>query len=193
MSTIITNFLELLKKNYYSITEEKNEFLNWLQKNIHYNNGELQIHPTNLITESEIEDYNGNDTLKQLVKSWARSKHDKQEYWNELIDNNTLYINGSLYVDPENIKIINQDMTVSLTVIPKLKNTYRYGITVYMNSEFKEGQKIYVNDFDSTINATGRYSVQIQSKTEITNFNVRLKFAITDDKVYSGCYVEKNI
>lgn len=99
---VITNFKESLLLNYYSRDSEKEEFLRWLQLNIDYDNGVVKIAEKKIITESEQKSsVTGFDDLKNLVKTWAYSKHVKQDYWNDLLVKNLDYINGVLYFDDE--------------------------------------------------------------------------------------------
>ncbi|MBQ6220001.1 MAG: hypothetical protein IJH63_00480 [Methanobrevibacter sp.] len=100
IETIIFNFKESLGLNYYSRDSEKDEFLRWLQKNINYDNGVLEIPDNPLITETEqVNAGNGDVFLKNLVKTWAYTKKDKQEYWSSLLVNNIRYDNGVLIIN----------------------------------------------------------------------------------------------
>ena len=91
----ITNFIELLKQDYYLQSNEKEEFLKWLQKNVTYTNGVLIIEEELVLTEKQRKTrYTGFTELKALVKEWSRNKVNKQEYWNTLLSNRVTYNNG---------------------------------------------------------------------------------------------------
>lgn len=183
--TILTNFKQLLKNNYYSQDEEEDEFLRWLQLNTNYANGVMDFNKEELVTETEIDCDKDIETLKNLVSSWALIKPKKQKKWYGSIYNCTDYINGSIYINPENIKIIKQNITGSVSYF-KSGEVYVYTINLDINSPVKN-QIVHFEDTDYNINASRNFSIRKFTFEKLTgDFTVYLVPVINQSNVYSG-------
>lgn len=140
ITRIILNFKETLKNNYYHKNKEKDEFLQWLESNITYKDGICSIREEKIITETEQTDtINGNDRLKNLVKSWSRSRPEKQEYWDTQLKQKLSYYNGKFCLDSVDDKYTPQD--VSGEVEFEIMDNGKYYYSIMINtSPFVEGQ-----------------------------------------------------
>lgn len=171
ITEIIANFKELLKKNYFPRNKEEDEFLRWLEKNIEYNNGSYNINERIILTEEEqVDSEKGSTDLKNLVKSWARSKKDKQEYWDTLLKEGLSYLNGTFCLDSENTNFVQQTITGECGYEVYYNGKHYYYIDIIV-SPGVEGQVLgYIPEYTyyrTHTSETGELYVEITSDSLI--------------------------
>lgn len=186
MSDIIKNFKQLLKNNFYSKDEECDEFLRWLQLSTTYENGTVEINEEKIITESEIPASQGDDTLKNLVKEWARIKPVKQENWNIEVDKNIAYYNGVVYFYPTDYTIIKQKLTVNVSYVNYINSHYIYAVSINV-TPLKRGQVATINGKHFQVfDTSDTVSVQINSTEKINEFKINVFPQDSGGKLYTG-------
>lgn len=191
ITELIINFKEALMGNYYSKTNEKDKFLQWLESTINYSNGSYSILEEELITESEQESFEGNPRLKNMVKSWSRSKVEKQEYWNDFLNGRLSYLNGTFCLDKINDKYVQQTVTGEFSYELYYNGKYYYYLEINVapgvsGQSFSFSPEFNVYRVHQT--SVGCYGVEITSDT-IINEPVTLiaeSFLKDNTVVYSG-------
>lgn len=190
INKIIANFKDCLMNNYYSRSLESEFFIEWLHSNLQYTNGVVKIRDKKINTETEQEPSDESiDTLKNLVQGWARSRFEKQDYWDNLLTSRTSYLNGTLCLDDENTSYIQQDMTGFISY----ETDYQGQAMYYLESRLSptvEGQTIKVipeyTVYATYVDDNSRLVMSILSYTPIESITFVAEPYNKNDLIYSG-------
>lgn len=193
MSTVqVTNLKTDLYKNYYDKTDEPTVFLEWLMENTSYSNGVWRFHTSHINHESEQTDSgNGWTNLKVIVASWARSRYNKQEAWNNWLNERLEYTNGRFYLDTVNNDYIKQTITGYYSQETSYMGEYVYLLSVEckpsLNGQrivFDENYPLYytIDDNDGLLRI---YFFSNRVLTDPLHVHVECETG-GDGKVYSG-------
>lgn len=192
MSSVqVTNFKTDLYYNYYDKTTEPEVFLEWLQENTSYENGVWRFHTEKINHETEQTDSGtGWLNLKVIVASWARSKYNKQEAWNNWLTERLEYTNGRFYLDSVNNDYVKQSITGSYSRETTLNGKYLYFLNVSCTPTCA-GQKIIFDEdyqiYYTIDNNNGVYKIYFLSEKILTDpLRVHVESELVNGKVYSG-------
>ena len=190
---LIVNFKETLMNNYYNKNTEKDKFLQWLEDNINYSNGEYNVLEEPVINEQGQEIHTPsewNNRLKNLVQSWSRSKLEKQEYWNNTLNPRLSYLNGTFSFDKINDKYVKQTVTGEVSYELYYNGKHYYRLEIHVNPGVN-GQSFSfspdLNIYRTHQTNNGVYSVEISSDELITSpVTLVAESFLKDNIVYSG-------
>lgn len=190
---LIINFKETLMNNYYDKTNEKDKFLQWLENNTNYSNGEYNILEDTFIPEQETETHTTNEwnnRLKNLVQGWSRSKSEKQEYWNNTLKERSSYLNGIFSFDKINDKYVKQTVTGVFSYETYYNGKHYYLLEINVSPGVIGQSFSFSPEFNiyRTHQAnTGVYTVEISSDEIITGSVILVAESfVKDGVVYSG-------